>query len=224
MVEKRILVISGRDFSTKKKHIEEFKKALSLHYPSLALVNLFSQDISLFQLQKEMENISFSKRLFIFRNSEKLSPEIKDYLKKIIGEKRLRDFLIFDFDLDSSQRERMKKDRFFSFLFRISPPFKTGGGLKDYTFSDLRLALVRGLPLQALEIIDYLLKKGRKERISLQILGLMVKVFVDSAPSSLKSRNLKYIFEIERLIKEGKISFQLALELLVFKLLLKQRA
>ena len=220
--EKNVFVVLGKDFHSKKAQIDKIKSFISQRVPSPILINLSSSELILTELQREMNNLSFQRRIFIFRNSENLSLDVKNYFKDIIKKRKFEDFLIFDFDVSLEERERLQEDSFFSFLFKLSPPYKIGKAfIKDFSLRDLEGALKKGFTPRALLILSYLLKRGRKERISLQILGMMIKIFVDYSSRIFKERNLRYIFEMERLIKEGKISPQLALELLIIRLTLQ---
>lgn len=224
MVRKNVFVVLGKDERSKKEKVERIKSLINQREPSLNIFHFLAEEISLEEFQKELKNFSFQRRLFIFRNSERLSPQVKNYLLKVIDDREVEDFFIFDFGVDLEEREKLQQnDTFFSLLFKISPPFKTGEPfLKTFSFKDLSQALRKRLTGRALIILSSLLKRGKKEELSLQVLGMMVRIFVDFAPASCREKNLKHIFEAERLIKEEGVLPSLVLELLIIKLTLQK--
>lgn len=217
MVKKNVFVLLGKNPHFKKIQREKIKSSLLRYYPNLTFITLFSRELKLDALQREIENISFTKRVLIFKNSQNLADDIKKYLLKEI-KKIQSNFFIFDFDIESSLRSKLQDDTFFAALFKISPPFKIAGTGKDFSLRDLAFALKRNATLEALLIMSHLFRSHSKEKISMQTLGLIVKLFADYKDPQLRKEYLNYIFESDRLIKEGVISSRVALELLILKL------
>ncbi len=214
---KNLSVLLGKDYSSKKAKTEKIKEALLQKEVSLSPVIFFSSELELLSFQKEISNLSFTKRLFIFKHSEFLSEEIKNYLIKFLEGSESKDYFLFDFDLEMSQRESLQKDKFFSLLCRISPAYKIGGREISLSLNDLAFALRRNSLKQALLVIDGLFKRYGKDKISLPILGLVIKMF-SSFKGPLRVKRLKALLETDRMIKEGMLSSQPALEFLLFRL------
>jgi len=216
--QKNVFVLLGKDPNFKKIQLGRIRTPLLKEDPDIATIYFFPQDLSLFSLQKELQNLSLSGRLFIFKNSELLPAEVKTYLAKFLKDGRLINFYIFDFDVEVRLREDLEKDGFFSFLFKMNPPYKIAGAAKSYSLTDLAGALRRNSQEGALIILSRLFKKHKRQKISMQSLGLIVKLFLEVKDRRLKRRYLNHIFETDRLIKEGMLDPHTALEILIIKL------
>lgn len=217
MVKKNVFVLLGKNPHFKKIQQEKIKSSLLKECPSLSFITLYSRELKLNALQREIENISLTKRVFIFKNSEMLAGNIKKYLLKEI-KKIQNNFFMFDFDTESNLRSALEDDIFFATLFRVSPPFKIAGIAREFSLRDLAFALRRNARDDALRTLNHLFRTNSKDRISMKTLGLIVKLFADYRDSKLRKKYLNYIFETDRLIKEGVISSRVALELLIVKL------
>ncbi|MBN2119819.1 MAG: hypothetical protein JW734_02010 [Candidatus Omnitrophica bacterium] len=218
-LQKNVFVLLGKEANYKKIQIDKIKGILLKEDPSLSSLNFFCDDLTLAYLQKEIENFSFTNRIFIFRNADLLSPDVKAYLLKSLKGKDSSGYFIFDFDVENIYREELEKDDFFSFLFKLNPPYKLAGKKTDFSIRDLAGALRRNSQADSVVILADLFKKNRKDKISMQILGLIIKIFSEIKEPSRRKKNLKYIFDTDRLIKEGALNPQTALEMLIFKLL-----
>lgn len=214
---KNLFVLLGKDYNSKKAKTEKIKEALSQEGASLSPVIFFSSELELLPLQKEISNLSFTKRLFVFKHSEFLSEEIKGYLIKFLEVSESKDYFLFDFDLEMSRRESLQRDKFFSLLCRISPAYKIGGREISLSLNDLAFALRRNSLKQALLIIDGLFRRYGKDKISLPILGLFIKMF-SSFKGPSKTKRFKALLETDRMIKEGTLPSQPALEFLLLRL------
>jgi hypothetical protein len=214
-----VFVVLGRNPNYKKIRIEKIKDSLLVKHSNITPVYLFAEDLILLNLRQEIDNLSFNKRMFIFKSAESLSGEIKSYLSKELKKPDIGDVFIFDFDAGIEDIARFKKDSFFSFLFRINPPFKMGGRYRDVSLRDLAFALRRNSPEESLEIISLLFDKNPKEKISMQILGLIIKVVTDNySDPRLRKRWINYLFQADRQLKEGLLHPQRALEFLVLRI------
>jgi len=214
---KNLSVLLGKDYNSKKAKTEKIKEALSQKGASFSPVIFFSTELELLSLQKEISNLSFTKRLFIFNHSESLSEEIKSYLIKFLEGSESKDYFLFDFDLEMSRRENLQRDKFFSLLCSISPAYKIGGREVSLSLNDLAFALRRNSLKQALLIIDGLFKRYGKDKISLPVLGLLIKMF-SSFKGPLRAKRIKALLETDRMIKEGILPSQPALEFLLLRL------
>ena len=88
-----------------------------------------------------LQNLSFSKRLFIFKLAQHLSWEITAYLQKFFSNDSNQDWYVFDFEVESAHRAELLKDSFFSFLFKAQAPFTIDRKRKEYTLRDLAVSL-----------------------------------------------------------------------------------
>ncbi len=215
--QKKAYVLLGRDSGYKKIQTDRLKSSFQKQSAQINPVYFFSQGLSLYEIQKEIENLSFTLRLFIFKDSQALSEPIKSYLTKLLKRKP-RDYFIFDFNVETKAREKLEEDDFFAFLFAYNPPFKIAGGSREVSLRDLASALRKNSAQDSLLIMNNLLKQYRPEKISMQILGLLVKMFTQATNPYLKERYIRYLLEADRLIKEGRLSAQLALDILILKM------
>ena len=218
-LSKNVFVILGEDYGSKKIQLERIKSPLLKEYPDLTSIYFSSPELSLSELKNELGNLSLSKRLFIFNNAELLSMEIKSYIKKILKDNNYLSFYVFDFDVGARLREQLEKDDFFFFLFKLNPPFKIGGGKRMFSLRDLASALRKNYMHEALRIISSILERNKGQKICMQTLGLIVKVFSDLPDPLLKKKCLTLIYDTDRLMKEGFLDPQIALEMFIFKLL-----
>ncbi len=214
---KNVFVVLGKDPNHKKIRVDKIKDSLFKKNPQTTLVHFFAEELSLSEVSREIDNVFFTKRIFIFKSVQNLPDEVKSYLLEMIKEGHSNDAFIFDFDAKTKDWYKLQKDDFFSFLFELYPPFKVAGRQKDVSLKDLAYAL-RGNSLKSsLEVISLLFCKYPKEKISMQMLGLMIKIFTDTRSPSLRKRYLRYLFQTDRLVKEGVLDSQRALEFLVLK-------
>ena len=217
-LSKNVFVILGEDYGSKKIQLERIKALLLKESPDLTPIYFTPQELSLTDLQKELQNLSLSKRLFIFKNAELLSMEIKSYMERLLKGNNSSSFYVFDFDVGARFREQLEKDDFFSFLFGLSPPYKMGAGKKEFSLSDLGAALRNNSKQDALIVISSIFDKYKGQKIYMQTLGLIVKVFSEVRDPLHKKKCLTLIFDTDRLIKEGFLEPQMALEILIIKL------
>lgn len=224
MVRKNIFVLLGTDPKFKNIHIERIKKKLREKKPSLSSFNLYPDELELSFIQEELENFSFSPRLFIFRNVEILDSSLKNFLLSFLRRRDLVDYFIFDFALEVEKKIQLEKDNFFSFLLRTGILTRMGSLKKELDFKDLSQALRRKDISSSLLSVRVLFKRMRKEKVALQILGLVVKIFSNSGTSIFEKKLRDYIVEADRLLKEGIIEPQVVIELLILRLLLIKKS
>jgi hypothetical protein len=218
MVGKNVFFLSGSDIGSKKGDLEKIRSPLLKEFPGIQVFSFFP-DIDESLIQKEIENFSFSKRIFIIRNPQDLSPQTKAYLSQVITRSEQNDYFIFDSDLGWQE---LQKDPFFVSLAKLSPVINPRWEKRKYPFGDLEEALRSRSGNKALLVLKDIFednkKAGNKQKdisskvLPLYVLGLIVKVF------GKKPAYLKYIFDTDRLIKEDLVNPRVALEILILRL------
>ena len=216
--KRNVFVLLGKDPQYKRIQIDKIKTFLLKEDPTLTLVSFYCQELELVALGRELENLSFSKRLFIFRNTQDASDEVKAYLNNFLIQKKTPNFFLFDFELEPARRQDLEEDSFFSFLFGLSPPYKLASAHREFTLRDLAQAIRRDSQSQSVRILLYLFEKHKPQKISMQILGLVVRLFEQVKDPGEKRRFLKEIFHTDRAIKDGLLNPQTGLEILILKL------
>lgn len=215
--QKNIVVVLGDNPNFKKFRIDKIKRDFLKNNPDARDVHFFPQEISLIDLQKEIENLSFTKRVFVFKSAENLSEDIKKYLLHNLKSVKEGDLFIFDLDSPVNSREKLQKDKFFSFLFRLNPPHKIGGKKAELSFRDLAIALRRNSIKDTLVVMSSLFKTNPKHKVAMPMLGLIVKMLTGVRDPQLRSQYVHYLFEADRLVKEGILDPRRALEFLILK-------
>jgi DNA polymerase III delta subunit len=219
MVKKNLFVLLGKDPQYKKIQIDKIRAFLLKDDPTLTCFSFYCQESDCSTLRQDLENLSFSARTFLFRNSQDMSAEVKEYLTGFLKRKDQKDFFIFDFDLETSQREQLETDAFFAVLFALSPPYKLAGGKKEFSLRDLALALRRNSQAESLSILTSLFERQRAQKIAMQVLGLVVRMFEQVRDPGRRRRALQDIFQADRAIKEGRLDPQTTLEILILRLI-----
>jgi len=218
-LQKNLFVLLGNDPQYKKIQIDKIRASLLKADPSLACVSFYCQESDQSTLRQDLENLSFSARIFLFRNAQDMPPEVKEYCAGVVKRKDQKDFFVFDFDLEISQRERLEADAFFSVLFALSPPYKLAGGRREFSLRDLAGALRRNSQAESLRILKALFERQRAPKIAMQVLGLAVRMFEQVRDPQRRRQALRDIFQADRAIKEGRLDPQTTLEILILRLL-----
>ena len=162
MVKKNAFAILGKDSNSKKFQTEKIKSLLSKDHPDIGTILFFCKEAPSCDIRKEIENFSFSQRLFIFKDSQLLPEDLRSYMLGVLNSKPRGDYFIFDFDVESQTRQDLDKDKFFSFLFKINPPFKIAGRNTEVTLRDLAFALRNNSAKESLTITAKLFKDQNK--------------------------------------------------------------
>jgi hypothetical protein len=223
--------VTGRDFQQRRSAIESIKnKTLQTSASPLNILTFYGKEIDANQLRQKLLTFSFSReKIVIIKEADNLPEEAKDFLlanyKKIV----FHNCLIFETDKDYPDLLRNKKitsDKFFSFLLKnANIPLKYQKVAPGYTvsFEGLRQCARRSDTAGAFYILEKLFESKNsdkdKEILGLQILGFLVGEYSYLKNSAVKFKYFDYLWQADRMMKEGAVAGRFALEILLAKLL-----
>lgn len=226
MMNERSFCVLSSNFTYRKRIIERIKTDIFKgNISSLNTIVIYSQGINLEKLKEQIYTYSFeNKRVFLFKQTQDLPQEIKSFLLKTLKEIASVNYIIFEIEREYSEfvkDAKVIRDKFYSYLLKVSKVIKTQSFKEDISLRKLIFAVRRRQAAQTLYILEKLfLEFKNSDVLGMQILGALIKEFSFIPDSLTKQNYFRRIWETDRLIKEKGVDPKLALEILIAKILL----
>jgi hypothetical protein len=222
MIRKKIFCVIGLDFFHRQRAIDRIKfQILKNKNYSLNTTTLYSGELDTKRLQEAVFHFSFDReKIILFRNSQKLPSDIKNFLLKEINKIIVFNYVIFEIERDYREFVSDKKiiqDTFFRYILKNSTLRKIHSFKEDISLKKFIIDVRRNRFSSALYKLERLFLEFKNDKkLGVQILGALVREF-----SYLAGQRQKYfdlLWDTDRLIKEKGIDPKLALEILITKL------
>jgi len=228
MLRKRVFIVIGLDFVSRKSAIDSLKKRLlPLNNSCLSTQVYYGRDIDFDKLRSLFLSFSFEKeRIVVFKESSFLSKEVKDFLHKNIKDIIKNNYLIFELEKNYfflKKDKRFINDRFFNYIFKYASLIKIASFTSDTSIRKL-MDTIRNNRLQdALYALESVFDNAGKNKgfIGMQILGAITTNYSYIHNPTERKRCFNLIWDTERMLKNRKIEDKTALQLLITKLLMK---
>jgi hypothetical protein len=227
-VDTRLFLVVGADFLQRQRAIENIKRRVFKNHPtSLNTLIFYSKEIDLSQLKKKIFTFSFDKeKIVILKNAEFLSKEITDFFFKNIKKILLGNYLIFEIEKDYYNLRKDKNflsHNFFRLLLSKAKIFKVPSYSSRVSLEEFKKSIRRRDLDSSLYILEKLFKTQTKEKeIGMQVLGILIKEFSSMQGMLEREKNLSYLWEADRSIKEKRLNYLLVLNRLLVKILGKE--
>jgi hypothetical protein len=218
-VAKRIFLVVGKDFLQRQHAIENIRKKV-LPHPS-CLIDTFvfyPHEIDLKGLWERCVTFSFDKeKILIFKDADRISSEVKEFLQKGIAKIVSANYLIFESEEDLLSGAR-KKDVFFRELARQAAVVRVGSpSARPVTLEDFKWSFRKRDVASALAIVERLFNEQGRD-LSPLILGILVYECMRTKDLNLRKRYFSFLWEADREMKEKGLNGRLVIERLVMKL------
>jgi len=227
MSGKRIFIVVGLDFASRKLAIDNLKKRLIPQNSCLSFQSYYGRDIDLNKLRSFFLNLSFDKeRIVVFKESSLLSKEVKDFLYKNVKEIIKNNYLIFEFEENYfflKRNKRFIEDKFFGHILRYASLIKIASFTGDVSIRKLMDTIKSNKLQDALYVLESVFDNAGKNKdfVGMQVLGAITKSFSYMHNAAEKKRCFNLIWDTERILKNRKIESKTALQILITKLLLR---
>jgi len=226
-MRKKVFIVIGLDFTSRKLAVDNLKKRLIPQYSCLNFQVYYSRDVDFGNLRRSFSSFSFEKeRIVVFKESEFLSKEIKDFLYDSMKDIIKSNYLIFELEKNYfflKKEKQFMRDKFFSYLLKNACLIKITSFTGSTSISKL-MDMIRNNKLQdALYALESVFDNAGKNKdfIGMQILGAITRGFAYVRNPTEKARCFNLIWDTERILKNRKIEDRAALQILITKLLLK---
>jgi len=220
-----IYFVIGSDFINRKRAVENIKsKIVNARDSRLNTHTYYSSEIDIDSLRNLLFSFSlYGRNVLIFKEAQKLSPRIKDFLYNNVQKTISNNYFIFELEKDYGylkQDVKFIKDKFFGFLLKKASLFKVGAPQYELFLKDLMKAIRSSRLADAICVLDNIFAAAgsRQGLLGMQILGALSRDSAYLANSEEKRKRFNFIWHTERQLKGGKTPPRLALELLIVRL------
>jgi len=210
---KNIRIFLGSDAAQKKNELLQELARKEGYEPEKVI--FYAGELSPRDVEREWNNLSLTRRLFVFKDASSLKKELKECLASLLLGKENDEYVVFEAASEADEAF-LKKDAFFK---KLLPLADVSGGTskeKDNQFFDLVNAIRRGDGAAALTCIGSMFGDGKSPaQASGEALRLLkgLTTMLGRTPSvRLKRSYFRVIFETDRILKESLLSPRLALE------------
>ena len=226
-ITERVFSIVGIDALGRQRAIENIKqRILKDKSRPLNTIIFYSKEIKLKDLQEKILTYSFDRdKLIIFKNTCRLSADVKKFLLKSFEKIASLNYLVFEIERDSFSLARDSKisaDKFFQFILKKGKVLKIVSYGRKLTVDDFKRSFRSNNLASSLYALEKLFDeagKTKEKEYGTFILGvLLAEVSYRRTPPQ-KERSLNLFWETDRGLKERGLDSRLALEVLVTKLL-----
>ena len=225
MSANKLFLITGSDFTNRKRALEGILSRVGeVKNVALKTQTLFSKDIELESLKNILFSFSFTgERIIVFKAALGLRKPIKDFLYKNLKKILDTNVLVFEIekDFDSLKRDKsFSSDLFFRSLSKQARMFKISSFHELASIGAFLYALRQNKINESIYLLHTCFKASPyKESVSMQIIGALTREYSRLGDPIKKEKCFDLIWETERSLKTGKSDSELALELLITKLL-----
>jgi len=228
MLRKRVFIVIGLDFASRKLAIDSLKKRLIPQKSScLNLQVYYGRDIDFDKVRSLFLSFSFEKeRIVVFKESSFLNKEVKDFLYNNVKDIIRNNYLIFEFEKDYFFFKRDKQlvnDRLFKHIFKYASLIKIASFRGGTSIKKLMDTIGNNRLQDALYVLESVFDNAGKNKgfIGMQILGAITRNFSYIHNPIERKRYFNLIWDTERMLKNRKIEDKAALQILITKLLLR---
>ncbi len=219
----RVFFVSGSDFAGRRLIIENIKKkTLATGQTPLNILNFYSKEINIKDLQEKVLLSSFDKnKMLIFKDVYNLSKEVKDFLFNNLGKIISNNYVVFEAESDSLKGKKISTDKFFNFIANSATCYKTSLSEPALSFDDFKKSIRQNNAAQAIYVLAKLYEAkssdNEKKALGLQLLGILVSEFSYLKNDILRKKYFNYLWEADRAIKERGFDPRFAIELFLSK-------
>ncbi|OPX29074.1 MAG: hypothetical protein B1H08_04695 [Candidatus Omnitrophica bacterium 4484_171] len=228
MLRKRVFIVIGLDFASRKSAIDSLKKRLIPQKSSCLNHQVYyGRDIDFDKLRSLFLSFSFEKeRIVVFKEPGLLSKEVKDFLYNNIKDIIKNNYLIFEFEKDYFFFKKDKQfinDRLFGYILKYASLIKIASFRSNVSIRKLMDTITNNRLQDALYVLESVFDNAGKNKgfIGMQILGAITRKFSYTHNPIERKRCFDLIWDTERMLKGRKIEDKTALQILITKLLLR---
>lgn len=224
-VRDRVFLISGTDFSQRRRAYENIKKRIvtgSCSEPDK--LNVYPKEAEINSLAEKLFTVPLSRcRIVFFKDFSSLASGISKFIHENLNKILKDNYLIFETEKDQYQLQKDKKifsNTLFKFILNNASLYKVASSRQSSPMEELIYALRKRDLTLSLTAADKLLSQGAKDKvIGPQIIGILSSQIAYSRDQVNKEKYLEYLWQADRAIKEKGLSAKLAIEILLVKLL-----
>jgi hypothetical protein len=223
-VAKKTYLVIGGDSTDRGKIIQDIKsKIFGSKLNSLSTFTFYPHQIKLEELKKLLFNFGFaSNRLVVFKEVDKLSSEVKEFILNNLSDVTSHNYFIFEspqnyFILTHSYK--YTRDQFFKYLLKVSSVRKIDDFKEVVSINRIIKAVNKKNLPQAYYFLEKIFAQYPKKDNSLGIKILATMMRRLSFPEAKQNKMLAAIWQAEKKIKDGLLDSKTALNLLILKII-----